>query len=228
MLTRRRDDGDFHRVPAVTLWEIVWQQVAKEMPRHDPRPKSWAGFIGATFAALVIIAIWFPIRLVHEILKAIDFSEKPDHTKEAQELFRDAYSLSLDLPTKSEFASSVLEHIDLPRRLHDALFEAFRNLYAENIMLTVPPIPADLEQLDGIRWRDRMRREIARMRGDAPSKMRRACRMAVESSTANLPKLSGDGEITSPLATLVKPGQFVENLVRPLEADLFPIFVEKR
>ena len=88
----------------MTLWENVWQQVAKEMPRHDPRPKTWGGFIGATLAALVVIAIWFPIRLIHEILKSIDFSETPDHTKEAQELFRDAYSLSLDLPTKSEFA----------------------------------------------------------------------------------------------------------------------------
>ncbi len=74
----------------MTLWETVWQQVAKEMPRHDPRPKSWGGFIGATLAALVIIAIWFPIRLIHEILKTIDFSEKPDHTKEAQQLFREA------------------------------------------------------------------------------------------------------------------------------------------
>ncbi len=121
----------------MTLWENVWQQVAKEMPRHDPRPKTFGGFIGATLVALVIIAIWFPIRLVHEIFKAIDFSETPDHTNEAQELFREAYSLSLDLPSKSEFATSVLERVDLPRPLHDAFFDAFRNLYAENIMLTV-------------------------------------------------------------------------------------------
>ncbi len=36
---RRRDDGDLRRVRAVTLWENVWQQVAKEMPRHDPAPE---------------------------------------------------------------------------------------------------------------------------------------------------------------------------------------------
>ena len=50
------------------------------------------------------------------------------------------------------------------------------------MMLTVPPIPADLEHLDGIRWRDRMRREIARMtprraRQDAP-RLRRGRRSA--------------------------------------------------
>ena len=82
----------------MTLWENVWEQVAKEMPRRDPRPKTWGGFFGATLAAFVIIAIWFPIRLIHELLKAIDLSEKPDHTSEAQQLFREAYSLSCDLP----------------------------------------------------------------------------------------------------------------------------------
>ena len=75
-------------------------------------------------------AIWFPIRLIHELLKAIDFSEKPDHTQEARELFREAYSRSCDLPSKSEFARSVLDHAELPPALHDALFEAFRALYA--------------------------------------------------------------------------------------------------
>ena len=141
----------------MTLWENVWQQVAKEMPRHEPRPKTWAGFIGATLAALVIIAIWFPIRLIHEILKATDLSEKPDHSKEAQQLFREAYSLSLDLRARSNSPLG-LERIDLPRPLHDAFFEALRNLYAENMMLTVPPIPADLDNLTHSR-RDRMRRE---------------------------------------------------------------------
>ena len=42
-------------------------------------------------------------------------------------------------------------------------------------MLDPPAIPADLDNLDGIRWRDRMRREIARMRGDTVANMRRAC-----------------------------------------------------
>jgi hypothetical protein len=211
----------------VTFWENVWQQVAKEMPRQDPRPKTWAGFLGAMFTALVLVAIWFPIRLIYEILKTIDLSDKPDHTKEAQHLFRDAYSLSLDLPSKTEFARSVLESIDLPRPLYEAFFEAVRNLYAENMMLTVPPIPTDLDHLDGIRWRDRMRREIARMRGDGLSQMRRACRSAVEASTAALPKLPSDGEIISPLSTLLRPGYFVESLVRPLDAQLFPVFAER-
>jgi hypothetical protein len=211
----------------VTLWENVWQEVAKEMPRRDPRPKTWGGFIGATLTALVIIAIWFPIRLIHELLKAIDLSEKPDHTKDAQQLFREAYSLSCDLPSKSAFANSILEQVDLPRPLHDAFFEALRNLYAENMMLTAPPIPADLDNLDGIRWRDRMRLEIARMKGGTLAKMRHACVAAVQASAASLPKIAGDSEITSPLATLVKPGRFVETLVRPLDAQLFPIFAER-
>jgi hypothetical protein len=211
----------------VTFWENVWQQVAKEMPRQDPRPKTWAGFFGAMLTALVLVAIWFPIRLIYEILKTIDLSEKPDHAKEAQQLFRDAYSLSLDLPSKTEFARSVLERVDLPRPLYDAFFEAVRNLYAENMMLTVPPIPVDLDHLEGIRWRDRTRREIARMRGDGLSQMRRACRSAVEASTATLPRLPRDGEITSPLSTLLKPGHFVESLVRPLDAQLFPVFAER-
>ena len=95
-------------------------------------------------AALLIVAIWFPIRLIHELLKAIDLSEKPDHSQEVRELFREAYSRSCDLPSKSDFAHSVLDHAALPRALHDALFEAFRALYAENMMLTVPPDPGGL------------------------------------------------------------------------------------
>ena len=94
------------------------------------------------------------------------------------------------------------------------------------MMLTVPPIPADLEHLDGIRWRDRMRREIARMNAETIAKMRRACIAAVDATAAAMPKIAGDGEITSPLATLVKPGRFVEDLVRPLDAQLFPAFAE--
>lgn len=211
----------------MTLWENVWREVAKEMPRSNPRPKTWAGFVGATIAALLVIAIWLPIRLIHEILKAIDLSEKPDHTSEAQQLFRDAYSISRDLPSKTEFARSVLQHVDLPRPLHDAFFDALRTLYGENMMLEVPPIPADLDNLDGIRWRDRLRREIGRMRGDSLVKMRRACVAAIQASTAGLPRLAGDGEITSPLATLINPGRFVQNLARPLDAQLFPDFAER-
>lgn len=211
----------------MTLWENVWREVAKEMPRADPRPKSWGGFFGAALAALVIVAIWFPIRLVYELLKAIDLSEKPDHVREARQLFQDAYSLSCDLPSKTDFARSVLAHASLPTALYDAYFEAFRALYAENMMLVVPPIPSDLKNLDGIRWRDRMRREIARMRGRTLSDMRRACVASLDASSAALPTIAGDGEITAPLATLLKPGRFVEDLVRPLDADHFPGFANR-
>ena len=211
----------------MTLWENVWRDVAKEMPRSDPRPKSWGGFIGAMLAAIVIIAIWFPIRLIHELLKAIDLTERPDHTAEARQLFQEAYSLSCDLPSKTDFARSVLAHATVPPALHDAYFEAFRALYAENMMLDVPPIPADLDNLDGIRWRDRMRREITRMKGETVAQMRRACIAAVAASTSGLPKIVGDSEITSPLSTLVKPGRFVEDLVRPLDSELFPAFAER-
>lgn len=211
----------------MTLWEHVWGQVEAEMPRPHPRPKTWGGFLGALFIALVIIAIWFPIRLVAELLKTIDFSEKPDHSREARNLFREAYVLSRDLPTRNEFADSVLRHIDLPRSLHDAFFEALRALYAENMMLDVPPIPVDSETLDGIRWRDRMRREIARMKGAMLVEMRRACLAGIEAAVASLPKVAGEGEIASPLMTITPPGRFVESLVRPLDRDLFPAFADR-
>lgn len=211
----------------MTLWETVWSQVRAEMPEQPSRPRSWGGFFGAMIAALVIIAIWFPIRLVAELLKTIDFSERPDHTREAQELFRQAYTLSRDLPSKNDFATSVLRHVDLPRSLHEKFFEALRSLYAENMMLEVPGIPVDLENLDGIRWRDRMRREIARMKSDVLPKMRRACLSSIEAATAGLPRIVSDGEIVSPLGSLVSPGKFVEALVRPLDAELFPHFADR-
>jgi hypothetical protein len=197
------------------------------MPQPAARPKTWGGFLGATFAAFIVIAIWFPIRLIAELLKTIDFSERPDHSREAKDLFQEAYGLSRDLPTRSDFADSVLRHAALPRSLHDAFFEALRTLYAENMMLEVPPIPPDLENLDGIRWRDRMRREVARMKGDTLVNMRRACLTSIEAAVAGLPKIAGDGEITSPLLSLVHPGRFVENLVRPLAPGLFPMFSDR-
>ena len=197
------------------------------MPRPAPRPRTWAGFLGALIAAFVIVAIWFPIRLVAEILKTIDLSEKPDHAAEARVLFQEAYALSRDLPTRNDFAYSVLRHLDLPRPLHDAFFEALRQLYAENMMLEVPPIPADLGNLDGIRWRDRMRREIGRMKGDTLVAMRRACLVGIEAAAALLPKIVGDGEISSPLASLTNPGRFVEALVKPLDASHFPVFADR-
>jgi len=87
----------------VTLWESVWRDVANEIPRSNPRPKSWGGFFGALLAAIV-------------------------------------------------------------------------------------PIPSDLDNLHGIRWRDRLRREIARMRGRALSDMRRACVASLDASAAALPR----------------------------------------
>jgi hypothetical protein len=211
----------------MTLWETVWSQVKAEMPQPPARPRTWAGFLGAMVAALAIIAIWFPIRLIAELLKTIDFSNKPDHAAEARVLFREAYSLSCDLPSKNDFAESVLRHVDLPSSLHDALFEALRTLYAENMMLDVPPIPADLENLDGIRWRDSLRREIGRMNNASLIAMRKACLAGIETAAASLPKIAGEGEITSPLSSLVNPGKFVEDLVRPLAAGLFPAFADR-
>jgi hypothetical protein len=211
----------------VTLWESVWEQVRNEVPQGDRRPKTWGGFFGAAFAALAVVVVWFPVRLVHEFLKASDLSAKPDHSREAAELFREAYALSCDLPTPSEFAESVLRHVELPPALHDAFFGALRALYAESILLSVPPVPVDLESLEGIRWRDRMRTEIARIKGDTLVRMRRACLAAGEAAAAALPKIAGDGEITSPLGSLVHPGRFVEQLVAPLEASLFPTFADR-
>jgi hypothetical protein len=65
------------------------------------------------------------------------------------------------------------------------------------------------------------------MKGDTLVKMRRACLAAIETVVAGLPKIAGDGEITSPLGTLTNAGRFVENLVRPLDAQLFPVFAER-
>ena len=51
----------------MTLWETVWSQVRAEMPEQPSRPRSWGGFFGALIAGLVIIVIWFPIRLHREV-----------------------------------------------------------------------------------------------------------------------------------------------------------------
>lgn len=207
---------------------MVWTQVRAEMPEQASRPRTWGGFFGALIAALFVIAIWFPIRLIAELLKAIDFSKPPDHTAEAQRLFREAYTRSRDLPTKNDFAESVLRHLSsLPRSLHDKLFEALRTLYAENMMLQIPPIPLDLENLDGIRWRDNLRREIGRMNGETLARMRRACLTGIEAAVSSLPTIVGDSEVVSPLGSLVAPGRFVEHLVGPLEGNLFPRFADQ-
>ena len=100
----------------MTFWENIWREVAREMPTPAPRPRSWAGFFGALATATFLIAVWFPIRLVHEVFKAIDLTEKPDHAAEAHQLFAEAFALSRNLPGKSEFARSVLENVELPPR----------------------------------------------------------------------------------------------------------------
>jgi hypothetical protein len=211
----------------MSLWDEVWRQVRAEMPQRSPRPKSWAGFFGALMVAAVIVVIWFPIRLIAEILKAIPTDRKPDHSAESQALFRDAFKRAADLPSAFTFAESVLVHTDLPTILRDAFGKALRRLYSENIMLEVPPIPGDLDGLDAIRWRDRLRREIVRMNERSLIAMRRACLSAIEAAAALLPNISGEGEITAPIASLTSPGRFVEALARPLSADLFPAFAER-
>ena len=131
----------------MTLWETVWEQVRKEMPRPEPHQRTWGGFVGAAVTATFIVAVAFPIKLVAEIFKTIDLSDKPDRRAEAVALFREAHSLALDLPSKSEFARSVLEPLTLPTALHDAWHSALRQLYAENMPLETPVIPDDLDGL---------------------------------------------------------------------------------
>ena len=210
----------------MTFWETAWSRVRAEMPALPSRTRSWPGFFGALFVMLVLVAIWFPIRLVAELLKTIDLSEKPDRAREMKELFREAYALTRDLPSPAEFAYSVLQHADLSPGLAGAFDVALRRLYADNMLLEPPPAPADPESLDAIRWRDRMRRAIARAKPAVLVEMRRAALEAIEESAALLPRVVGDGGITTPLGSLTEPGRFVEALVRPLRRDLFPAFTE--
>lgn len=209
---------------AMTLLETVWEQVRKEIPEGAKHQRTWGGFLGAACAAAVIVAVWFPIRLTAEILKAIPTNKPADHSAESQALFREAYERAADLPSPIAFADSVLRHVELPPALSDAFEEAIRKLYAENMMLSVPPIPADQAGLAGIRWRDRLRREIGRMTEGSLVAMRRACLQGVEAAAALLPKIAGLSEVTAPIASLTSPGQFVESLVKPLASNHFPIF----
>ena len=211
----------------MSLWNNVWEQVRKEMPQAASRPKSWGGFLGALVIAIVIIVIWFPIRLIAEILKAIPTDRKSDHSVETQALFREAFTRAAELPSPPAFAESVLSHVDLPLTLHDAFAQAFRRLYAENLMLDVPSIPPNPDGLEAIRWRDHMRRETGRMNERSLVAMRRACLESVEAVKSLLPKIAGEGEITAPIASLASPGRLVEALVRPLTASLFPAFTER-
>ena len=69
----------------MTLWENVWAQVAKEMPRHELRPKSWGAFIGATVAFLGEIAgIPFPDENLPQLRAArLDARLMADQTQAA-------------------------------------------------------------------------------------------------------------------------------------------------
>ena len=210
----------------MTFWESVWSHVKDEMPGLPSRSRSWPGFFGALVAAALLMAIWFPIRLIFEILKTIDFHPKPDRRTEAHELFAQAFALSRDLPSPGEFSRSVLRHVDLPRSLAATFDAALRQLYSENLLLDPPPIPDDLETLEAIRWRDQLRRAIPRYNSASLVRMRRASLGAIEACVALLPRVIADGEITAPLASLANPGRFVEALARPLNSELFPTFAE--
>lgn len=210
----------------MSLWESVWEQVRKEMPAAPAQPKTWGSFVGAFVVATLVIAIWFPIRLVAEILKAIPTDRKTDYRPESEALFRDAYERAAGLPSPTAFAESVLRHIELSPALYDTFETAIRKLYADNVMLTVPPIPLNLDGLDAIRWRDRLRQEIPRMNESSLVAMRRACLEGIEAATAMLPKVTGDGDLTAPIASLAPAGRFVEALVRPLTSE-FPTFAAR-
>jgi hypothetical protein len=211
----------------MSLLQTVWKHVLAEMPPIPKRQRTWTGFLLAAYTGLVIIAFWFPIRLTYELFKTINFTPKPDHRLEAQELFRQATLLAHDLPSSKAFVRSVLRHTDLPMSLHKAFQEALSALYAQNMLLAVPPVPSDLDGLEGIRWRDRLRLEIPRMNEETLIKMRHASLAAIEATVSTLPKIAGDGEITAPLATLTNAGKLVEALVQPLDAKLFPAFAAR-
>ncbi|KYK44759.1 hypothetical protein A1D31_35875 [Bradyrhizobium liaoningense] len=211
----------------MTLWDNVWEQVRKEMPEATSRPRTWGGFVGAIVAAALVILIWFPVRLIAEVLKAISTDRKADHRPESEALFRDAYDRAAALPSSTAFAESVLRHVELSPALYDAFETAIRKLYTDNMMLTVPPIPVNLDGLDAIRWRDRLRQEIPRMNESSLVAMRRACLESVEAATVMLPQISGDGNLTAPIASLAPAGRFVEALIRPLASDHFPSFAAR-
>ena len=94
----------------MSLWDNVWEQVRKEMPEAASRPRTWGGFIGALAAAALVIVIWFPVRLIAEILKAIPTDRKADRRPESETLFRDAYVRAAALPSSTAFAESVLRY----------------------------------------------------------------------------------------------------------------------
>ena len=111
-------------------------------------------------------------------------------------------------PARANSPRSVFERVDLPRPLHDAFFEALpKSLCRKHDAHRA----ADPGGLGTSRRHTLARSDATRDRTHAGRRALPRCVApavaAVETSTANLPKLAGDGEITSPLATLVKPGQ---------------------
>src|SRR5665213_2372775 len=211
----------------MNLWETVWEQLRKERPELPTQPRSWGGFFGAALAGLIVLVIWFPVRLIHEIIKALPLTQKPDHRTESEILLNEALELSAELPSPSAFAESVLKFVELPLAMQQFFGPALCDLYSSNMMLNVPPMPYDLESIEGIRWRDRLRNATTRMTNSNLVAMRKACVESVDAVYANLPKITGQGEVTAPISSLTQtPGRLVEALVKPLSPSLFPKFAE--
>ena len=111
----------------------AWDFVKGEMP--DVRvtvPTTWGGFAGAALAAAAVTAARLPVQARRRDRKAADKPKGIDRKREARELFKEAYSLSLDLPTPAEFADSILVHFDLPDALQPVIFRVLRGLYADS------------------------------------------------------------------------------------------------
>ena len=211
----------------MNLWETVWERLREERPELPTQPRSWGGFFGAAVAALVVLVIWFPVRLIHEIIKALPLTQKPDHQTESQILLQEALELGAELPSPVAFAESVLKFVELPVALRQFFGPALCDLYSGNMMLNVPPMPLDLESLEGIRWRDSLRSAIPRMHNSSLVAMRKACIESIDAASALLPKIAGQGELTAPISSLTPSlGRLVEVLVKPLSPNLFPAFAE--
>jgi len=211
----------------MNLWETVWERLRQERPELPTQPRSWGGFLGAAFAGLIVLIIWFPVRLIHEIIKALPLTQKPDHRTESEILLREALELSAELPSPTAFAESVLKFVELPPALQQFFGPAICDLYSSNMMLNVPPMPRELESLEGIRWRDRLRNATARMTNSNLVAMRKACVESVDAVFAQLPKITGHGDVTAPISSLTQmPGRLVEALIKPFSPSLFPNFAQ--
>ncbi|MGE3642882.1 MAG: ATP-binding protein [Beijerinckiaceae bacterium] len=212
----------------MTLWETVWEQLRREMPQRAPLDKTWGGFFGGLAMAIIIIAIWFPVRLAAELLKTLPTNQKPDFRAESHALFADIHGKAADLPSPAEFAGAVLKDIQIHQPLREAFGKALRQLYSENLMLHVPAIPHDLDSLEAIRWRDLLKREGVRMNARTLSLMINSCRSAINAASALVPSIAGESDIIAPLGTLAPGGRFVDALTGPLIASgEFPGFARQ-